>query len=355
MQLNLNLRPLIDEDGPAMAGLSFSAPNNGGIGYAANYRVDAVKGAKALYGDMEGVAACAPGSARMVGVGITRYGTCLVEGEPAPFAVIGNLVVHPDFRNLGLVDLLVDWQVRAARERIGAQGIMLANYQRSNLAYDRVFRRYMNDRVGPLEYHPLRGLPDAPQPHTAGADGPISAGPLAENEYETFASRLNEFYADYNFHQPASAQSLEALVRRSPVASPIRHAYTAVDARGNLLAGLIVNEEYRVRELEIRSLPRVMAALNRVIHHVPEDGSVREIILDHLWFRPGQMRAAQHLIDTVRWIWSNRVTTVSSMIDPRGQLKELFPSRPWSVMARVVLTASSPRPIDPNRLVRPIQ
>lgn len=337
-----------------MAGLSFSAPNNGGIGYAANYRVDAVKGAKALYGDMEGVAACAPGSSRMVGVGITRYGTCLYEGEPAPFALIGNLVVHPDFRNHGLVDQLVDWQVRGARERIGAQGIMLANYQRSNLAYDRVFRRYLNDRAGPLEYHPLRALPDAP-PQTAVGSGSVSAGPLAENEFEAFASHLNEYYADYNFHQPASAQSLEALVRRSPFASPIRHAYTAVDGQGNLLAGLIVNEEYRVRELEIRSLPRVMAALNRVIHHVPEDGSVREILLDHLWFRPGHQRSAQHLIDTVRWIWSNRVTTVSAMIDPRGPLKELFPSRPWSVVARVVLTASGPRPMDPNRLVRPIQ
>lgn len=354
MQLNLQLRPLIDNDGPALAGLSFSAPNNGGIGYAANYRVDAVHGVKALYGEMDGVAAHAPGSMRMVGVGITRYGTCQYEGQPVPYALIGNLVVHPDFRNHGLVDELVAWQVAAARERIGAQGLMLANYQRSNLPYDRVFRRYLKDRISALEYHPQRVITEAPQPRSAAAGGPISTGPLGEDEFEAFAQGLNEFYAGYNFHQPASAQSLSALINRTPFTSPIRHAYAAVDARGRLLAGLIVNEEYRVRELEIRFLPRLMALVNFVAHYIPEDRAVREILLDHLWYRPGEERAAQHLIETVRWIWSNRVTTVSSMIDGRSPLKLLFPSRPWNIAARVVLMASGPRPLDPTRLLRPI-
>lgn len=351
MQLNLHLRPLIDLDGPALAGLSFSAPVHGGIGYAANYRVDAVKGTRALYGDMDGVAACAPGSARMVGVGITRYGACLYEGEELPFALIGNLVVHPDFRHDGLVDALVEWQVNKARERVGAEGVLLANFQRSNQAYDRVFRRWLKERVGPLEYHVLRALPDAP---SEALPGGAAAGPLGEDEIEAFAGHLNDFYAGFNYHQPASAQSLAELVGRTPFSSPIRHAYAAVDARGNLLAGLLVNEEYRVREMEIRSLPPALSLINRLMRLVPDDGAVREVALDHLWYRPGALRAAQHLIDTVRWIWSNRATSFSVLIDPRGPLKPLFPNRPWSVMTRTLLASAGPRPVDVTRLVRPI-
>ena len=353
MQLNVDLRPLIDHDGPAMAGLSFSAPVQGGIGYAANYRVDAVKGTRALYGDMDGVAALQPGSARMVGVGITRYGECLYEGELLPFALIGNLVVHPDYRNHGLVESLVDWQVSNARARLGPQGVLLANYQRSNLAYDRLFRRWLKDRVGPLDYHILRALPDPPHPRDPAAAS-ITAGPLAEDEYEQFAGQLNAFYAGHNFHLPASAQTLVELVGRTPFTSPIRHAYAAVDSRGNLLAGLVVNEEYRVRELEIRSLPLALSLLNRVARHIPEDGIVREVLLDHIWFEEGHARAALHLIDTVRWIWANRATSFSILIDPRGPLKALFPTRPWSVITRTVLACAGPRPLDPEKRIRPV-
>lgn len=351
MQPNLQLRPLTEPDGPALAGLSFSAPVNGGIGYAANYYVDAVRGARALYGDMDGVAATPPGSTRMVGVGITRYGDCLYEGDLLPFALIGNLVVHPDFRNQGLIEALVEWQIQKARERVGEGGLLMANYQRGNLAYDRVFRRVLKGRAGPLLYHVLRGLPDAP---TAPGLNGLSVGPLGEDELEQFSARLNAFYEGFNFHQPASPATLSEQIARTPFTSPIRHAYAAVDARGNLLAGLLVNEEYRVRELEIRSLPASLALINRVLRIIPAGGAVREVLLNHVWFQPGQARAARHMIDTVRWIWANRATSFSTLIDPRGPLDALIPRRPWSVTTRTVLAVQGPRPMNGGRLIRPI-
>src|SRR5512133_1744028 len=96
MKAAITFRPLTEKDGPAFAGLSYSCEDEGRIHYAANYKIDAVQAVRALHGDdMQGVAACARSSQRLVGVGLIRFGQCLYEGELLPFALLGNLIVHP--------------------------------------------------------------------------------------------------------------------------------------------------------------------------------------------------------------------------------------------------------------------
>lgn len=349
MSANVLLRPLTASDGPAFAGLSYSSSDGGVINYAANYMVDAFEAVKALHGEMDGVAATGRDGSRLTGVALVRYGQCQYESETHPFALISNLIVHPDFRGQGLAAQMVDWLIEKARARLGEAGVIVANLQHGNLASHKVFSRWLDKVAGPLAYLPLPTRLDAPITPSG-----LSIGPLAENEFEPFAEHLNTFYQHFNFHQPTTADCLAMLHERTPLSSPFRHPYTVVDAKGNLLAGLLVMEEYRLKQLEIRGLPAAIRAIDRIFHVIPPDSTIRGIYLDHLWFQPGQAQAARHLIETVRWIWSNRATNVSVYIDPRSPLNELFPKRPWSIVVRSQLAVGGPRELDTRRFVCPI-
>jgi GNAT superfamily N-acetyltransferase len=351
------LRTLTEQDGPALAGLSYSSPDSGSVRYAANYRVDAFQAVKALHGDMEGVAAWASGSRRLVGVGLLRFGACQFQGEARPFALLGNLIVHPDYRGKGLASDLVQWQVGRARERLDGAGVLLANYQYGNRSTEYLFTRWMGQVLGPLVYYPLPTLASPPQPpeRRRGAASPgLWAGPLGENEFEAFVDGLNTFYQEHTFHQVFTPDLLLDLVQRSPFDSPFRHAYTVVDGRGHLLAGLVAMEEYRIKEMEIRGLPRTLALMNNLLHFLPRDGAVREVYLDHIWYLPGHAAAARHLVDMVRWIWAARATNVSALFDPRGPLAAVFPTRPWSITARTMVSVHGPGVADPRRFIKAV-
>lgn len=182
----------------------------------------------------------------------------------------------------------------------------------------------------------------------------MSAGPLGEDEFAAFAAGLNAFSESANFYQPAAAQDLEQLCRRSPLHSPFRHLYTAVDSRGRLLAGLVAMEEYRIKQMEVHGLAGRLRLLNRLLRFLPPDGTVRELYLDHLWYAPGQEEAARQLVQTVRWIWHGRATIITVLIDPRGPLRRIFPTRPWSMVTRTSIAVHGPRKVSRRRWVVPI-
>lgn len=340
------LRDLVEKDGPALAGLSYSSPDSGQLSYAANYQVDAYQAVSALHGEMEGVAACAASSHRLVGVGLLRFGACQYEGEMRPFSLLGNLIVHPDFRGRGLAAELVEWQVQRSRERLGEDAVLLTNYQRGNRTTQRIFQRWLPEILGPLVYYTQPTRADVP-PETPG----VVSGPLDEAEYEAFAEAHNHFYAGYSFFQPTNPERLCDLLSRSPFATPFRHAYVAVDGQGNLLAGLVVMEEFRLKEMEVRAMPNRLRLLNSLLRFIPEDGAVREIYLDHIWFREGQAQAARSLIETLRWVWGSRATNAAVMFDPRSPLRDVFPNRPWAPAARTSVAISGPGKADRGKLI----
>lgn len=349
MQNGIALRSLRAQDGPALAGLSYSVTDGGFIQYSANYQIDAFRAVEAIHGAVLGVAACAHESSRMVGMGIVRFGRCQVEGKPYPYALLGNLIVHPDYRRQGLAARLVQWQVEKAREQIGDDGVIVTNFQVGNRVSHHVYNRWLGHHAGTLHFIPLRTDPEAP-PSLPG----VAAGPLDENEYSAFAEHHNAFYAGSNFFEPLSAGSLAELCRRSPFRTPFRHAYTAVDPSGRLLAGLVVMEEYRLKQMEIRGLPKTLEMLNNLFSIIPKDGAIREVYLDHLWYAPGQVKAAHLLVDSIRWIWANRATNVSVLVDPKGPLAPVFSTHPWTVKAKTHMLFDAPEDITPGRPICPI-
>lgn len=349
MQNGIALRSLREQDGPALAGLSYSATDGGFIQYAANYQIDAFRALEAIHGSVSGVVACARDSFRLIGMGLVRFGQCQIEGETYPYALLGNLIVHPDYRRQGLAARLVEWQVEKAREQCGPNTVIVTNFQAGNRVSHRVYNRWLPRDAGTLDYIPLRTDSNAPP----GLPG-VSVGPLDDDEYNAFAEGHHAFYAGSNFFEPITAQSLSELCGRTPFKTPFRHAYVAVDKSGRLLAGLVVMEEYRLKQMEIRGLPKTLQLLNNVMGIVPKDGAVREVYLDHIWYAPGQMQAARHLISTIRWIWSNRATNIAVLIDPKGPIAPLFPTHPWTVKASARMLYHAPMPIQTAKPICPI-
>ncbi len=349
MQNGIALRSLREQDGPALAGLSYSVADGGFIQYAANYQIDAFRAVEAIHRDVQGVAAYSRDHSRLIGMGLVRFGQCQVEGEIRPYALLGNLIVHPDYRGQGLAARLVQWQVEKAREQCGEDTVIVTNFQVGNRISHRVYTRWLEHSAGTMEYIPMRTDPSAP-PALPGT----STGPLDESEYADFAKNHNAFYHDSNFFEPISAQSLTDLTQRSPFKSPFRHAYGAFDPSGRMLAGLVVMEEYRLKQMEIRGLPKTLRVLNNILGMIPKDGAVREVYLDHVWAAPGQAPAARHLVDTVRWIWANRATNIAVLIDPKGPLRPVFPTYPWTVKARTHMLYHTPKEIPPGKPICPI-
>lgn len=365
---NIVVRPLTEMDGPALAGLTFSVDDAGLIRYTANYQVDAIRAVQAIGGHAEGMVATLGDSGRLIGLELVRYGRCWYEGQERPYAMLGNLIVHPNYRRQGIGTRICNTLLETANARLdamsqaeygGAPGVAFTNYQERNPAVQRILARIPSATVGPVLYRPLTVLTKAPRP----LEG-ISAGPIEDEELAQFAAGHNAFYQDYNLALMETPERLKALLERDILPASgtrpegrIRHAYAAFDRSGQQVAGLVAFEQYRVRQLEIRGLPGVLQLMNLVSPVVPQDGMMREIYLDHVWFAPGAHDAATHLIDTVRWIWHGTANNVSIYLDPRSPVGRLFSLKPWDIAAHtrvaVQLRAGLPAP-DQRRLISPI-
>jgi GNAT superfamily N-acetyltransferase len=348
MDTSIILRELTEKDGPALAGLSFSSSDEGSIRYTANYQMDAVQAINAIHQDVTGVVAL-EGNTRLVGIGLVRFGSCYFEEKLHPFALLGNLIVHPDYRRRGLATRIAQWRIDQAVARLGKETLILANVQLGNTASVRTVQKWARQLSGPFLYFPLTTRPDRP------AQPPgIAFQALEELDYSGFACGLNTFYQGYNLFQPVTPQSLEKAVSHSPFSSPVRRLYVALGPNGEPVAGLSAFEEYRLKTMEIRGIPLPLRIINRWVKLVPPNGTVRQVYLDRIWFSPGYTHAAQCLIEHMRWHWHGKISNLSVFFDPRSPLRALFKPKPWHLATRSSLAVCAPQEMDPSRLVCPI-
>jgi predicted N-acetyltransferase YhbS len=348
MESRVVLRVLTDQDGPALAGLSFSSSDEGSIRYTANYQMDAVQAIKAIHQDVTGVVAL-EGNTRLVGIGLVRFGRCNFEGEVHPYALLGNLIVHPDFRRQGLATRIGRWRIEQAVQQHGQDTVILANIQHGNSASLRTVNKWARQVLGPFLYYPLKTYPARP------AQPPGIAFQAMEGaDYSAFARGLNEFYQAFNLYQPVTPESLEHTIRRSPFTSPVRRLFVALGPNGEPVAGLAAFEEFRLKTMEIRGVPLPLRLINRWVRLVPPDGAVRQVYLDRIWYLPGYVQAARCLVEHMRWHWHGRISNLSVFFDPRGPLREIFPTYPWHITTRSGIAVCAPSEMDPQRFVCPI-
>lgn len=342
-----SLRMLRPEDGIAYAAVLAASPDTGRIATAAHFEIEPYRALTLLQGDTAGVVAETPGFDGFVGSGLIRFDQCQWEGKMVPSALLNALVVHPDFRRRGLASQLARWREEFARHRIGEGGVIWAIIQQDNTGSERTACKWASQFLGQrVTIVPLR-VRSAPPRHATH----LEVRPALPSDLGEVAEQLNRYYQDYNLYSPETMNSLGAWLAETPFDSPFRHYRVVTDATGSLLGGIGLTENFRLRTTLITHLPPVLRIPNRIFHVVPADGRLREVALSRIWYAPGRLDAIRHLLETLRWEWRARATSMVLYTDVRSQLMHLLGLPERIGRTTVGIAVRTPIPCAQDRLI----
>jgi GNAT superfamily N-acetyltransferase len=337
------------EDGQTLSELYTASPDTGQIQIGPRYHLDAYTAFTAARSEVVGVVAEAPGRDELVGAGFVHFGRCIVEGELRDYASLSGVVVRPSYRRQGIASQIAKWRVECAIRRIGDEGVLLATIQKGNESSIAVAKKWSRQFAGETRAGVVRVRSEPPRPNNG-----ITVQSVSSNQLTTVAHWLNNFYRDYNFYTPRTEESLANWLARSPFGTPVNHYYVAMDAAGEILAGAAVTEQYRIVEMQVHHMPVTMRWLNKVVKLVPPDGTLKQLSLNKIWFRTGELKAAQFLWETIRWEWREKANTLTVYFDPRSPVASVFKIPAWMPKGQLVMAIRGPVPISEDALVYPL-
>jgi hypothetical protein len=300
-----------------------------------------------LQKDVVGVVAEVPGQDGIIGSGLIRFGQCQWEGELRPSALLNTLVVHPDYRRQGVASQLAKWREQLAHQQLGLDGVLWAIIQRDNTASERTAIKWANQFLeSRVVIIPLRMRSASPRRSRR-----FEVRPARPDELDTVAEQLNRYYRDYNLYPPETGDSLAAWLEGTPFDSPFRHYQIVTNKAGTILAGMGLSENFRLRTTLITHLPAGLRILNRLFNLIPANGELREVVLSRIWVAPGQLEAARHLLETMRWEWRGRCTSLLFSADLRSPAMRL--PDVWDRFGREVagIAVRAPVPCTEDRLL----
>jgi len=347
MTASFSLRPFGPRDGPAFGQLLLASPDTGRIHTTRHYRVNPYAVLSVLQEDFSGVVAEMPGHEGLVGAGLIRFGRAQIEGALRPYALLNTLIVHPEFRKRGIASALVRWRVQAARERFGSDVVIWALIQQGNIGSVRTVTKHLKQIIADrIRVIPMKMRHKPPKPVSGWRVRSAEREDLAE-----IAGHLNSFHREHNFYEPQTADTLARWLTASPLETPFRHYLILTDATGEMLAGAGVAEMYRLSKLHVVDMSPALRLLNMFLRMVPADGVSTELTIARLWHAPGQMRAAKHLLEHIRWQWRDGAAMALASVDRENPLVQAFPLRPWTPSTRSSLVATGPVRLSPRRLI----
>ena len=346
-QPNLIIRPLKPSDGSALIQLFESSPDNGRFSINACYQIDPYQAIHALHADTVGVVA--ETEEGLTGVGLVKFGDCCVGGQKRPYAWLHSLLVHPNHRNKGIATRLAQERIALARERVGQNGLVLASIQEKNAVSHSVAQKWSQQQVGTLQSVLTRVCTRPPAPLPS-----LTVRLARPDEYDQIAVGLNRFYQDYDLYDPQTAESLATWLNETPFDDPLRHYFIVVNEDGKLVAGLAVTRQCQLMAMQVERLPLPLALLNKVVKMVPEDGILRQLAVSKIWFVPGQLKAAQHLWEIVRWQCREWGSHLTCFYDPRSPIPTIMQIPKWLPKANLTVVATGIEAFGVERLLYPL-
>jgi GNAT superfamily N-acetyltransferase len=330
-------------DGPAIDALARRCPDGGSVSVRSVFRENAFRSLENLRPEMVGVAAESPHHEGLIGMGWVSLGRCRMEGEMVPCALLNTFMVHPLWRGQGIAAKLSDKAIEYATTRLGHKILLVADIQAGNTASRRTAGKWSSQILPAVTVAPVTVRRRKP-----GTLAGVTVEPLTSDHAETFAQGLNAFYEGYNLFQPETADSLSTLLSQRPQGLTLHHCLTATDPNGRLLAGLALEEACRLRTYQVVHMPAVLRMANRLIHLVPADGILREILVSRFWYRQGKEAAARCLWQNARWECRDRGTALMAFFDPRSPLAGVFHLKPWAIRTAMnpVIRWESPVSVD---------
>jgi GNAT superfamily N-acetyltransferase len=345
MDSPFSLRQFGPADSAAYAELLAASPDTGSVGMVETFEIDPYQALMGLHSDTVGVVAETPGHSGLVGGGLIRFRPCQWEGQVLPSALLNTLVVHPAFRRRGLAGQLAKWREDCIRQRYGDQCVMWAIIQSNNTGSERTAQKWSSQFVK----HRLISISMKMRSQPPASSRDFSVRALQPDDFEAVVAQQNRFYQDYNLYPPESAASLADWLVETPFDAPFRHYLVASDKAGQIQAGMALAETSRLRKTIITHLPPVLNILNKLVQAVPLDGVLRELGINRVWYAPGQVAAARYLLESVRWEWRERGSSLVLFSDVRSPLISLYAVRPWTAKTVESFALRGPSPCSEDR------
>jgi hypothetical protein len=243
-------------------------------------------------------------------------------------------MVDSAYRQQGLGKELALRRVALARERLGEQGVILTSVQSHNMASLAIAEKWADAPMGQLQSILVKTSSKAPGPKAS-----FQVREARQDELDLVANGLNQFYADFALYEPQSADSLAALLHQSVADEPINKCFVALNEQREIVAGLMLSQQYRLMAMQVERLPKVIHALNKLVKMVPPDNTLRQMAVSRIWHHPGHQQAARILWQTVRWqsrIWGSHLTC---FFDPQSSIPQILQPSNWLPRASFTILA----------------
>ena len=338
---------IVREAGPAdeagLAALAGASPDGGAVAFTPEQHVPAREVARehdiseCVVAEVDGAVAAS---------GQLDIGTCRFEGEDVRYALLSTLRVHPDYRRRGIAARLTDWRLQRAAELAGHDVVVVAYIQAGNTASAGNARRWATQVGGRLIVTPVPMRRRPPRPRAG-----LTVRPAVDAELGEIAATIDAHYAGHDFARRWNQTRLAGWLAASPFPDPVNHYLVVTDQSGRLLAGLGLHEEGRLSSLVITHLPAHLRAANAVLHVVPREGRMRNLIADKAWFAPGQLGAARYLWEVTRWEWRSAGTSLLLTHDPRSPVHDVIAARPWLPTTSATVAVRSRTPMREQTIV----
>ena len=342
---NFMLRELQPSDGPALLKLltEFDAD------LTTHFLVDPYR---AITGGTEertrGVVVESPGADGLVGMGTVRFSTVQFNDEILPLAFLDGLKVQKEFRGQGLGYRIASWRIQRAREECGDRCVIGTGMLHDNHASHAVAKKWCREFAESAVQAPF-------VPTRTRRPGPLAGLEVRDvdvHEYEEFAHKQNTFYRQYNLYPPGSPDSLAEALRVSVEGRKPYRYIAAVDRQGNLRAGAQTWARGILKSDKINHLPAPLRVLNRVVHLLPDDLTLRDVAVSGLWYEPGQIQTAHYLWEMLRWLCRDQGSVLAAAFDSRDPTVNVMALKPWhQSRPKITLALHDPAPIDRDRLL----
>src|SRR5690606_4996571 len=148
---------------------------------------------------------------------------CQLNGNMRPYALLSNLIVHPEYRGQGIATQLAAWRIDYARQKLGEDVAILASIQEKNSSSMAAATKWSHQILG---HYVSCALPVLQK---SAYQGNHLFRIVNAFELETIANGLNLFYQDYNLYIPETGETLAAWLQRSPLERPFRQYHVVTD------------------------------------------------------------------------------------------------------------------------------
>lgn len=284
----------------------------------------------------------------LIGMGTVRFSMVQFNDEVLPLAFLDGLKVKEEFRGKGLGYQIASWRIQKAREELGEQCVigtgMLHDNHASHAVASKWCREFAESAVD-VRFVPMLTR----QPKTVSG---MTVREIDSGEYEEFAQKQNNFFQGYNLYPPSNPNSIaKALDISVEGRKPYRY-YGVIDVRGNLVAGAQTWARGLLKSDTVNNPPRVLRVLNKLVHLLPPDFTLRDVSVSGLWYESGQIKIAQFFWEMLRWECRDQGTILTAAFDSRDPALNAVTLKPWNQpRPKITLAIHGPTPLQRERLL----